>query len=130
MAYEPFEPGLAKPITFSVHDNKNENLKEKFPKTCRLFLPLLSIDEAIEYLKAAKEHEKFHKEGKVYNRESREQETVKGIYIYGDGWVGKFDDDEFGAFGNINPRKIKIEASETTVDVQANQSELPSDIPF
>ena len=81
-------------------------------------------------LKAAKEHEKFHKEGKVYNRESREQETVKGIYIYGDGWVGKFDDDDFGAFGSINPRKIKIEASETTVDVQANQSELPSDIPF
>ena len=78
------------------------------------------------------EQKKYHKTGKVYDMRTGEREEVEGIYIYGNGKVGTFDSDEYGAYGTINPKKVKLEASEATVDVPANQAELSAseDLPF
>ena len=132
MAYEPFEPALPIPVNFSVQDNKYEG-KEKYPKKLRLFIPLESATEFVTHIMNMVEQKKYHKTGKVYDMRTGEREEVEGIYIYGNGKVGTFDSDEYGAYGTINPKKVKLEASEATVDVPANQAELSAsedDPPF
>jgi hypothetical protein len=46
-----------------------------------------------------------------------EREEVQGIYIYGNGNVSKYDEDEFGAYGTINPRKVVVEIEESPEEV-------------
>ncbi len=97
MAYEPFEPALPIPVNFSVQDNKYEG-KEKYPKKLRLFVPLESAPEFVTHVMNMVEQKKYHKTGKVYDMRTGEREEVEGIYIYGNGKVGTFDSDEYGAY--------------------------------
>ena len=130
MAYQEFDPALTLPVNFTVRDNPFENSKQKYPKQMRLFIPLSSIDEFCNHIKAVAKMK--IETGKVYDMRTNEKEEVEGIYIYGNGKVGTFDSDEYGAYGTINPKKVKLEASEATVDVPANQAELSAseDLPF
>ena len=49
------------------------------------------------------EQKKYHKTGKVYDMRTGEREEVEGIYIYGNGKVGTFDSDEYGAYEHYKP---------------------------
>ena len=48
--------------------------------------------------------EQLHKDGKVYNFQTKANESVKGIYLNCNG-----KDGDYGAYGNINPKKIAQE---------------------
>ena len=52
MAFEKFDPALSLPVNFTVRDNPYENSKQKYPKQMRLFIPLSSIDEFCNHIKA------------------------------------------------------------------------------
>ena len=108
--------------------------KKNTQKKLRLFIPLESILDFSNHIMNMADQAKYHKDGKVWDMRTNSNEQVKGIYIYGNGKVGTFDEDEHGAYGTINPKKVKIEASEATVEVTPNQPELSSaeddDAPF
>tara|TARA_X000001388_G_scaffold26659_1_gene18776 strand:- start:3313 stop:3672 length:360 start_codon:yes stop_codon:yes gene_type:complete len=118
MAYESnFEPALQVPVNFSVSDNKYEPTKAKYSKKISLFIPLeTAVDFAQHILNVADKPEN-HAKGKVFDLRTGSREEVDGIYIYGNGNVSNFDEDDFGAYGTINPRKVVIETT--------NEEEVP-----
>ena len=107
MAYQEFDPALTLPVNFTVRDNPFENSKEKYPKQMRLFIPLSSIDEFCNHIKAVAKTKV--ETGKVYDMRTNEREEVEGIYLNGNGRKNKFEDDEDSCFGTINPRRIQTE---------------------
>jgi len=103
----PFEPAFNVPVNFSVQDNKYPDSKEKYPKRIRLFIPLESVLDVSNHCMNLADNPENHAKGKVYDMRDGTSKEVDGIYLYGNGKIGSFDEDEFGAFGTINPRKIE-----------------------
>jgi hypothetical protein len=42
---------------------------------------------------------------------------VDGIMLYGNGKIGSYDEDEYGAYGTINPRKVEAKTDEESSEV-------------
>ena len=102
-----FELAFNVPVNFSVQDNKYPDSKEKYPKRIRLFIPLESVLDVSNHCMNLADNPENHAKGKVYDMRDGTSKEVDGIYLYGNGKIGSFDEDEFGAFGTINPRKIE-----------------------
>ena len=103
-----FENALPLPINFTVGDNKYENSKDRFPRRFNIFVPLESIDALCNHFQALKEDSSKHKEGNVYDMREGTKVKVQGVYISTNGKKNTFDDDEddYGAFGSVNPRML------------------------
>lgn len=101
-----FENALPLPINFTVGDNKYENSKDRFPRRFNIFVPLESIDALCSHFQALKEDQSRHKEGNVFDMRENTKVRVKGVYLSANGKKNTFDNDEddFGAFGSVNPR--------------------------
>ena len=121
MAYQSnFEPAFELPVNFTVSDNTYEPTKNKYTKKIGLFIPLETVLDFAQHVMNVADKPENHAKGKVFDMRTGEREEVQGIYIYGNGNVSKYDEDEFGAYGTINPRKEAPPKppSEQTVDVE------------
>lgn len=114
-----FTPALPKPCKWSVGDNRFDE-DGKSPKSLTLFIPLDSVHALCNHLMTMADIKELHKDGKVWNYETyallvkegmspedampKANQSVKGIYL---NCKGK--DGEYGAYGNINPKKIAQE---------------------
>ena len=90
-------------------DNKYEKTKAKYSKKIGLFIPLETVLDFAQHVMNVADKPENHAKGKVFDMRTGTREEVDGIYIYGNGNVSKYDEDEFGAYGTINPRKVEIE---------------------
>ena len=103
-----FENALPLPINFTVGDNKYENSRDRFPRRFNIFVPLESIDALCSHFQALKEDQSRHKEGNVLDMRENTKVRVQGVYLSANGKKNTFDNDEddFGAFGSVNPRML------------------------
>ena len=103
-----FENALPLPINFTVGDNKYENSRDRFPRRFNIFVPLESIDALCSHFQALKEDQSRHKEGNVFDMRENTKVRVQGVYLSANGKKNTFDNDEddFGAFGSVNPRML------------------------
>ena len=115
----PFEPAFNVPVNFSVSDNTYEPTKNKYSKKISLFIPLESVLDFAQHVMNVADKPENHAKGKVFDMRTGEREEVQGIYIYGNGNVSKYDEDEFGAYGTINPRKVVVVEEESPEDDNA-----------
>lgn len=96
-----FNPALPKPCKWSVGDNDYDQDGKK-PKKLSVFIPIDSVNALCNHLMLMADNVELHKDSKVYNFQLKSLESVKGIYLNA---YGK--DSDYGAFGNINPKKIE-----------------------
>lgn len=113
----PFEPALSLPVNFSVSDNKFPDTKEKYPKRIRLFIPLETVLDLSNLCMNLADNPENHAKGKVYDMRDGTQKEVDGIMLYGNGKIGSYDEDEYGAYGTINPRKVEAKTDEESSEV-------------
>lgn len=98
-----FTPAFPKPCKWSVGDNQYDQ-EGKNPKKLSVFIPLDSVHAFCNHLMTMADDQQLHKDGKVYNFQTKANESVKGIYLNCNG-----KDGDYGAYGNINPKKIAQE---------------------
>ena len=117
MAYQSnFEPAFQVPVNFTVSDNTYEPTKHKYTKKIGLFIPLETVLDFAQHVMNVADKPENHAKGKVFDMRTGEREEVQGIYIYGNGNGSKYDEDEFGSYGTINPRKVVVEVEESPED--------------
>ena len=116
---QKFEPALPLPLSFNVGDNPFDS-KDRFPKRCNLFIPIESVPDLLDHIMNLADKAEKHKDGTVYDLRDDQRKKVKGFYLSGNGKIGNYDEDEFGAYGTINPRKEAPPKppSEQTIDVE------------
>ena len=113
----PFEPALSLPVNFSVSDNKFPDSKEKYPKRIRLFIPLETVLDLSNLCMNLADNPENHAKGKVYDMRDGTSKEVDGIMLYGNGKIGSYDEDEYGAYGTINPLKLEAKTDEDSSEV-------------
>jgi len=101
-----FVPAFPYPVKWSTGDNTFDD-SEKNPKTIALAIPVESIPGLCAYLMALESDTSKHKQGKVWSKANGEAVKKAVVYING---KGKESNDGYGCFGNINPRKIDVDA--------------------
>ena len=103
MAYQSnFEPAFQVPVNFTVSDNTYEPTKNKYSKKIGLFIPLETVLDFAQHVMNVADKPENHAKGKVFDMRTGEREEVQGIYIYGNGNVSKYDEDEFGAYAHTD----------------------------
>ena len=103
-----FTPALPYPIKWAINTNQFKDSAEQFPKQLSVFIPLESLHAFAEHLINLADQTDKHRSSKVWDYANKAAVEVQGVYINANGKEGQ--DDSY--FGNINPRKIEINAED------------------